>query len=57
MLAAEGINLPPTVVQRGIDSYVLHMDVGSARIETPMLEKRIAATYRGAGPRDLKEFK
>ncbi len=57
MLAAEGINLPPTVVQRGIDSYVLHMDVGSARIETPLLEKRIAATYRGAGPRDLKEFK
>ncbi len=26
-LAAEGINLPDTVVQRGIESYVLHMDV------------------------------
>ena len=57
MLAAEGIILPGTVVQRGIDSYTLHMDVGSVRINTPLNEKRIAAVYRGAGPRDLKEFK
>lgn len=57
MLAAEGIILPGTVVQRGIDSYTLHMDVGSVQINTPLNEKRIAAVYRGAGPRDLKEFK
>jgi len=50
-LAAEGINLPGTVVQRGIDSYFLHMDVGSVRIETPLQEMRIAAVHRGAGPR------
>lgn len=50
-LAAEGINLPPSVVQRGIDSYVLHMDVGSVRIETPLREMRIAAVHRGGGPR------
>lgn len=56
-LAAEGINLPPTVVQRGIDSYMLHMDVGSVRIETPLQESRIGAVYRGPGPRDLKEIK
>ncbi len=56
-LAAEGINLPTTVVQRGIDSYVLHMDVGSVRIESLRREKRIAATFRGAGPRGLREFK
>ena len=55
MLAAEGVNLPPTVVQRGIDSYVMHMDVGSAVIDTPLQEKRIGAVYRGAGPRDLRE--
>lgn len=55
MLAAEGINLPASVVQRGIDSYILHMDVGSVRIDTPLQEKRIGAVYRGAGPRDLKE--
>ena len=34
ILATEGINLPSTVVQRGIDSYILHMDVGSVRIDT-----------------------
>jgi flavin-dependent dehydrogenase len=56
-LATEGINLPPTVVQRGIDSYMLHMDVGSVRIETPLQEKRIGAVYRGPGPRDIKEIK
>jgi len=50
-LAAEGIQLPPSVVQRGIDSYFLHMDVGDVRIETPRHEKRIAAVYRGGGPR------
>lgn len=50
-LAAEGINLPPTVVQRGIESYVLHMDVGSVTIESPVFEQRIASVYRGNGPR------
>jgi flavin-dependent dehydrogenase len=50
-LATEGINLPGTVVQRGIFSYVLHMDVGSVEIESPVLEQRIASVYRGNGPR------
>ncbi len=53
-LATEGINLPPTVIQRGIESYALHMDVGSVRIATPLDEMRIGAVTRGAGPRDLK---
>jgi flavin-dependent dehydrogenase len=52
MLAAEGINLPPTVVQKGIDSYVLHTDLGNVRIQAPRDEKRIAAVYRGNGPRE-----
>jgi len=56
-LAAEGICLPPSVIQRGIDSYVLHTDVGSARIATPLDEMRIGAVHRGAGPRDVKERK
>ncbi len=56
-LAAEGINLPPTIIQRGIDSYVLHTDVGSVRIETPLHEKRIGAVHRGPGPRGIKEIK
>ncbi|MEK6562279.1 MAG: hypothetical protein AABZ59_03780, partial [Candidatus Binatota bacterium] len=57
LLAVEGINLPAAVVQRGIDSYMLHMSVGSVRIGTPLHEKRIAAVHRGAGPRDIKEVK
>lgn len=56
-LGTEGINLPGTVVQRGIDSYVMHMDEGSVRIETPLLEKRIGAVHRGAGPRDVEQPK
>jgi flavin-dependent dehydrogenase len=56
-LATEGINLPGKVVQRGIDSYMLHMDVGSVRIATPQQEMRIGAVTRGPGPRDVKEMK
>jgi flavin-dependent dehydrogenase len=54
-LAADGIHLPPTVIQRGIDAYVLHTDVGGVRIATPTDEKRIGAVHRGGGPRDLTE--
>ena len=50
-LATEGIRLPDDVVQRGIESYTLHMDVGDVEIATPLSEKRIAAIYRGNGPR------
>jgi len=52
-LAVEGINLPPHVVQRGIEYNMLHMDIGSTQIHTPRQEKRIATTFRGAGPRDF----
>ncbi|MDH3616391.1 MAG: tryptophan 7-halogenase [Gammaproteobacteria bacterium] len=51
-LATEGIVLPDDVVQRGIESYTLHMDVGDVEIATPLVEKRIAAIYRGNGPRN-----
>jgi flavin-dependent dehydrogenase len=57
MLATEGITLPPQIIQRGIDSYALHMDKGSVAIETPLQEKRIGAVHRGCGPRDAKETK
>lgn len=50
-LAVDGINLPPAVVQRGMDSYVLHNGVGHVRLETPALERRIGTVYRGVGPR------
>jgi flavin-dependent dehydrogenase len=52
ILAAEGIVLPRSVVQRGVESYVVHMDVGDVTIESPVHEQRIAALYRGNGPRE-----
>jgi len=52
ILAAEGIVLPDTVVQRGVESYVVHMDAGDVAIESPVREQRIAALYRGNGPRE-----
>jgi len=52
ILAAEGINLPRDVVRRGIESYVVHMDVGDVEIASPAGEQRIAALYRGNGPRE-----
>lgn len=51
LLATEGIMIPRDVVQRGIDSYVLHTDLGRVGIEAPHAEKRIAAVHRGGGPR------
>lgn len=50
-LAADGIFLDTSVVQRGIDSYVLHTDVGSVRIGAPRGEVRIGTVHRGSGPR------
>jgi flavin-dependent dehydrogenase len=52
ILAAEGIVLPKSVVQRGVESYVVHMDAGDVSIESPVHEQRIAALYRGNGPRE-----
>jgi flavin-dependent dehydrogenase len=54
-LAMEGVALPPNVVQRGIESYTMHLDVGSVRFEPPTHEKRIAALHRGGGPKDAKQ--
>ncbi|MEO5376704.1 MAG: hypothetical protein H7832_02800 [Magnetococcus sp. DMHC-6] len=52
ILAAEGINLPPEIVQRGIDSYILHTTgLEPVYIETPADDLRIATVFRGSGPR------
>ena len=53
-LAVEDIELPSSVLRKGIDSYILHMDVGSVRIDTPLQEMRIGAVYRGGGPKGEK---
>ena len=53
-LATEGIHLGPEIIQRTIDSYYLHMDVGGVTITTPRHEMRIASVHRGGGPRGSK---
>ena len=55
-LAVEGINLPETVVRRGVEHNMLHLDNGTVCIQTPRREKRIATTFRGIGPRGLMNF-
>jgi len=54
-LAVEGIHLPDDVVQRAIDSYILHTNQGNVHIETPHNEKRIATLHRGAGPKGVSK--
>ena len=52
-LAVEGINLPNSVVWKGINSYQLHTTKGSVSIATPSFENTIAAVYRGGGPKGI----
>ncbi|MBF0145507.1 MAG: hypothetical protein HQL84_06205 [Magnetococcales bacterium] len=52
-LAAEGIDLPSRVVQRGIESYVLHTSgCQPVTVATPVDDMRIATVYRGSGPQE-----
>lgn len=53
VLAVEGINLPDSVVRKGINSYQLHTNHGSVSIATPGHEKTIATVSRGGGPRGM----
>jgi len=50
-LSIEGIDLPPDVVQRGVNSFVLHTSSDTAVMHAPFKEMRIATVYRGGGPR------
>jgi flavin-dependent dehydrogenase len=52
ILGTEGVVFPSDVVQRGIQAYEMHMDIGGVKIAAPNYEKRIAAVYRGNGPRN-----
>jgi flavin-dependent dehydrogenase len=50
MLSEDGIILPPQVVRRGIVSYTLHVEQGTAVIDTLLHEHPIASIFRGSGP-------
>lgn len=51
VLSSEGIVLPSKVIRRGIETYTLHLEQGSTVIEAPFNEQRIAAMFRGQGPK------
>ena len=51
-LATEGIRFPETVVQRGLDSFVIHSPERTAYMDIPLRERRIAAMHRGSGPKN-----
>lgn len=53
-LSIEGIDLPPSVVQRGINSFTFHTAEETVTLGAPFLEMRIATTYRGAGPKGTR---
>ncbi len=49
-LLLEGIELPPEVVQRGLDSFKFYSEQETVSLHAPAHEMRIATIYRGAGP-------
>lgn len=55
MLSAEGIVLPSEIIKQGIESYTLHLEQGTTVITAPNNEQRIAALFRGGGPKGEEE--
>lgn len=53
-MSTEGIVIPPELIMNTIASYALHTDSGSVGIAAPLDEMRIAAIYRGGGPKIVK---
>lgn len=51
-LATEGICFPASIVQRGLDSFVIHSPEKTAYMDIPLQERRIAAMHRGSGPKN-----
>ena len=50
-LATDGLVIPSEIIQRGINTYTMHTEQGTRIIRTPSDEQRIAAVFRGCGPR------
>ena len=45
------LEIPPTVVQSEIESYVLHLEGAEVTIQRPDPSRRILTIFRGSGPR------
>ncbi len=53
----DGVKISEEVMQKGIGSYTLHTDLGNVKIEIYLEEQKIAAIYRGAGPKGAEDQK
>ncbi len=56
-LSIEGIDLPPEVVQRGINSFFFHSKEETVALYAPFRQMRIATVYRGGGPKGATDLK
>lgn len=54
-LSVEGIELPSDIVQRGMNSFVLHTSSETVTMYAPFREMRIATVYRGGGPKGASQ--
>lgn len=54
-LATDGLVIPADIIRRTINAYTLHTEQGTRVIPTPSEEHRIAAVFRGSGPRGCLE--
>lgn len=50
-LSTDGIIIPTEIIQRGVNTYTMHVETGEALIQTPSKEHRIASVFRGCGPK------
>lgn len=49
-----GLSLPPELIQADVESYAVHLQGETVRVDRPSLQHRILSVYRGSGPRLLQ---
>lgn len=50
-LSSDGVIIPSEIIQRGVNTYTMHVEKGDAVIQKPSKEHRIASVFRGCGPK------
>ena len=53
-LESLGLALPAELVQADVQSYAVHLQGATVRVERPDPQRRILSVYRGSGPRHLQ---
>src|SRR5512139_3827437 len=50
-----GLSIPDDIIQADLQSYNIHLDHQSIRLERPDPTRRIISVYRGGGPRMVQD--